>query len=90
VAVAFGVRNRSPLRYDDNLSNGARLVTTSNTAIASTLVMQCSDTDSVSVPRGEVRVGCVAFAVPVGASLRQVEYRTNGGFGRETGVWRLR
>lgn len=90
VAVAIGVRNRSRVRYDDNLSNNAKLVTTSNTTIASTLVRQCADTDSVSVPRGEVRVGCVGFAVPLGAAVRQVEYRTNGGFGRETGVWRLR
>jgi hypothetical protein len=90
VVVAVGIRNRSPLRYDDNLSNNAKIVTTSNTTIASTIVRQCSDTDSVSVPRGEVRVGCVGFAVPIGASVRQVEYRANAGAGRETGVWRLR
>ncbi len=90
VVVAVGVRNRSPLRYDDILSNNMQLVTTANTTIASTNVMRCADADTVSVPRGEVRVGCVAFAVPLGASVRQVEYRANGGFGRETGVWRVR
>jgi hypothetical protein len=90
VAVAIGVRNRSPVRYDDNLSNGAKLVTTGNTTISSILVRQCADSDAVSVPRGEVRIGCVGFAVPLGASVRQIEFRTNGGFGRETAVWRLR
>ena len=90
VVVAIGVRNRSRVRYDDNLSNGAKLITTSNTTIASTLVGQCADSDSVSVPYREVRVGCVGFTVPNGAAVRQVEYRTNGGFGRETGVWRPR
>lgn len=89
VVVAAGVRNRSRVRYDDNISQGMKVVTTSNTTFGSTVVRQCADTDSVSVPRGEVRVGCVGFAVPVGASVRQVEYRTNGGFGRETGVWRV-
>ena len=88
VVVALGVRNRARLRYDDNLSNGAKLITTSNTTIASTLVRQCADTDAVSVPPREVRVGCVGFAVPVGAGIRQIEFRANGGFGRETGVWR--
>lgn len=90
VVVAIGVRNRSPLRYDDNLSNGAKAITTANTSISSTLVRQCADTDLVSIPRGEVRVGCVGFAVPFGASVRQVEYRANGGIGRETGVWSVR
>ena len=90
VVVAIGVRNRSRLRYDDNLSSGAKLITTSNTTVSSTVIRQCADTESVSVPRGEVRVGCVGFAVPLGASVRQVEYRANGGFGRETGVWRPR
>jgi hypothetical protein len=90
VVVAIGVRNRSRLRYDDTLSNGAKLVTTSNTTVASAHVRQCADTDAVSVPPREIRVGCVGFAVPLGAGVRQIEYRTNGGFGRETGVWRLR
>ena len=89
VAVAVGVRNRSRTRYEDNLSNGMKLVTTAGTTIGSTLVSQCTDTDTVSAARGEVRVGCVAFAVPFGASLRQVEFRANGNSGRETGVWRL-
>lgn len=90
VVVAIGVRNRSRTRYNDNLSAGAKLITTSNATIGSTSVSQCGDTDSVSVPRGEVRVGCVGFAVPFAAKVRQVEYRTEGGSGRETGVWRLR
>ena len=90
VVVGIGVRNRSRLRYDDNLSNGAKLVTTSNTTIGSTLVRPCADIDLVSVPRGEVRVGCVGFAVPFGTRVRQIEYRASGGLGRETGVWRLR
>ena len=89
VVVAIGVRNRSAFRYDDNLSSAAKLVTTFNTTITSTTVSPCADGDSVSVPRGEVRVGCVGFAVPLRASVRQIEYRANG-FGRETGVWRLR
>jgi hypothetical protein len=90
VVVAIGVRNRSPLRYDDYLSSAAKLVTTSHTTLASTLVGQCGDIDAISVPRGEVRVGCVGFAVPLGARVRQVEYRASGGIGRETGVWRVR
>jgi len=90
VAVAIGVRNRSRLRYDDNLGGNVKLVTTANTTIASTVVRQCADSESVSVPPREVRIGCVGFAVPLGATVRQVEFRTNGGFGRETGVWRLR
>lgn len=90
VVVALGVRNRSRVRYDDSLSNGAKLVTSANTTISSISVRQCADSDAVSVPRGEVRVGCVGFAVPLRASVRQIEYRTNGGFGRETGVWRVR
>lgn len=90
VVVAIGVRNRARLRYDDTLSNGAKLITTSNTTLSSTSIRQCGDTDSISVPRGEVRVGCVGFVVPIGAGVRQVEYRANGGFGRETGVWRPR
>lgn len=90
--VAFGVRvrNRSPKRYDDSLSNGAKLVTAANTTISSTFVRLCSDADSVSVPPREFRVGCVAFAVPFNAVMRQVEFRASGGFGRETGVWVLR
>ena len=90
VVIAIGVRNRSQLRYDDNLSSGAKLITTANTTIGSTLVRQCADGDSVSVPPREVRVGCVGFAVPLGASVRQLEYRASAGSGRETGVWRLR
>lgn len=89
VVIAIGVRNRSRLRYDDFLSSGAKLITTANTALASTVVGQCADIDSISVPRGEVRVGCVGFAVPLRARVRQVEYRANGGLGRETGVWRV-
>lgn len=90
--VAFGVRvrNRSRTRYDDTLSNGAKLVTTANTTIGTTFARQCTDLDSVSVPPREVRIGCVVFAVPFSAVLRQLEYRANGGFGRETGVWALR
>ena len=90
VVIGIGVRNRSRLRYDDSLSTGAKLTTTANTTIGSTLVSQCADIDLVSVPPREVRVGCVGFAVPLGAQLRQVEYRASGGLGRETGVWRLR
>ena len=89
VVVGIAVRNRSRLRYDDILSSGTKLVTTSNLTLASTLVGRCSDIDTISVPRGEVRVGCVGFAVPLGARVRQVEYRPNGGIGRETGVWRV-
>lgn len=90
VAFVVSVRNRSSLRYDDSLSNGAKLVTTANTTLATTFVRRCSDTDAVNVPPREVRVGCVVFAVPFGAVMRQVEFRANGGFGRETGVWALR
>ena len=90
VAITIGVFNRSPLRYDDTLGSGAKLITTANTAIATAFVRRCSDTDSLSVPPREIRVGCVVFAVPFGVVLRQLEFRTNGGFGRETGVWALR
>lgn len=90
--VAFGmrVRNRSRMRYDDTLGSGAKLVTTANITIGTAFARRCADLEAISVPPREVRIGCVVFAVPFGAVLRQIEYRANGGIGRETGVWALR
>jgi Domain of unknown function (DUF4352) len=81
VAVPVTVKNVGADRSEGSLY-GARLVLTSGTTIDLAYVSGC-DRPTDMAP-GETRVGCVAFEVPFGAVIQQLEIPG----GKETGVWK--
>lgn len=86
VALELRVKNLGRERFDTALSNGSRFVLADHTTIEATFASGCSGL--VAMAYGEVRIGCVVFEVPFGASIRQFEHGPESGFGQETGVWR--
>ncbi len=86
VAIGLSVRNVGRDRLEDAMSNGARLVLTSGTALNASLLNGCSGI--VEMAPGETRLSCVAFEVPFGVAIQQFEFSADSGFGQETGVWR--
>lgn len=82
VASSVLVTNVGSRRADSTLVS-SKLITTSNDTIDSASLSNCNT--SIDIPPSEQRRLCVAFEVPYGVSVRQLEW---GPGNEETGTWR--
>lgn len=91
VGVEMRLRNLARRSYRDSPGNGSNLVTAAGRTIKSEILVDsnCNTDGSLTVPRGQSRVTCVAFEVPVGTTPRFFEHTLNSGFGPDTGQWRM-
>ena len=91
VGVEVRLRNLRRRAYQDSPGNGSKLVTAARRSIRSEILVDsnCNTDGSLTVPRGQSRITCVAFEVPIGTTPRFFEFTLNSGFGPDTGQWRM-
>lgn len=92
VGVMLSVTNVGRGTVRDSPTNGAKIVTTGGRAISATVLVDeiCDSFDgSVTIPRRQVRRGCVGFKVPAGARLKYFELTWSSGFADQTGQWSM-
>lgn len=91
VGVEMRLRNLARRSYRDSPGNGSELVTPAGRQLKSEILVDssCNTDGSLTVPRGQSRVTCVAVAVPVGSSPRFFQHTLNSGFGPDMGRRRM-
>jgi hypothetical protein len=91
VAVEYRLRNVGTGTFSDSMDNDWAAVDAKGEQFDTTIVSgtsQCAVLDQVKLAPGDFRLGCTFFEVRKGASVSEVQFTPESGFGDSTAQWR--